>query len=223
MHGGHTDVPTRRPGEDPRSNLPLSPMSPGDGGVSLSLLVPLMGESSRRSSITGIGHSLAMCFPQRDAAPGEISAVEVGCRKVWGFSNIDFAPGKDGAVELDFRRASFPPGENGAEECDYIRPASLAGPSVCARTVTGSRLFGSPHRLVRSCLCSAVLSLRWIDGRVISKGSTDIPQSHHLEMIVGRSTPDIYSSVWTVSVGIYLLKIQFCKDSDNLLLLLQNL
>ena len=93
MHGGHTDVPTRRPGDEPRRNLPPSPMSPGDGGVSLSLLVPRMGKSSRRSSITGIGHSPAMCFPRRDATPGEISAVEVGCRTVWGFSNIDFAPG----------------------------------------------------------------------------------------------------------------------------------
>ena len=64
-----------------------------------------------------------MCFPRRDATPGEISAVEVGCRTVWGFSKIDFAPGACGAVELDFRRASFPPGENGAEEGDYIRPA----------------------------------------------------------------------------------------------------
>ena len=36
---------THRPGVDPRRNLPLSPMSPGDGGVSLSLLVPLMGKS----------------------------------------------------------------------------------------------------------------------------------------------------------------------------------
>ena len=200
MHGGHTDVPTRRPGDDPWTNLPLSPMSPGDGGVSLSLLLPLMGRSSRRSSITGIGHSLAMCFPRRDATPGEIIAVEVGCRTVWGFSNIDFAPGEYGAVELDVRQASFLPGQNGAEECDYIRPAPLAGPSVCDRTVTWSHLFGSPHRLVRSCLCSAVLSLWWIDGRVISKESTDIPQSHHLETIVGRSMPDICSSVWTVSV-----------------------
>ena len=69
-----------------------------------------------------------MCFPRRDATPGEISTVEV----VWGFSNIDFATGEYGVVELDFRRARFPPGENGAEEYDYIRPAPLAGPSVCA-------------------------------------------------------------------------------------------
>ena len=62
-----------------------------------------MGKSSRQSSITGIGHSLAMCFPRRDATPGESSAAEVGRRTVWGFSNIDFAPGEYGAVELDFR------------------------------------------------------------------------------------------------------------------------
>ena len=102
MHGGHTDAPTRRPGDNPRRNLPLSPMSPGDG-VSFSLLVPLMRKSSRQSSITGIGHSLAMCFPRRDATPGEINAVEVGRRTVWSFSNIDFAPGEYEAVELDFR------------------------------------------------------------------------------------------------------------------------
>ena len=30
MHGGHTYVPTGRPGDDPRRNLPPSPMSPGD-------------------------------------------------------------------------------------------------------------------------------------------------------------------------------------------------
>ena len=55
--------------------------------------------------------------------------------------------GECGAVELDFRRASFLPDESGTEECDYIRPARFAGSSVCARMVTGSLLFGSPHRL----------------------------------------------------------------------------
>ena len=56
-----------------------------------------------------------MCFPRRDATPGEISTVEVGCRTLWGFSNFDFALGECDTVELDFRRASFPPGENGVE------------------------------------------------------------------------------------------------------------
>ena len=46
MNGGHKDVHTGRPGDDPRINLRPSPMSPGDGGMLLSLLVPLMGKSS---------------------------------------------------------------------------------------------------------------------------------------------------------------------------------
>ena len=49
--------------------------------------------------------------------------MELRCITAWGFSHIDSASGECGAVELDFRRASFPPGENAAEECDYIRPA----------------------------------------------------------------------------------------------------
>ena len=73
-----------------------------------------------------------MCFPRSDATPNKISAVEVGRRTVWVFSNIDFAPDEYRVVELDFRRARFPQSENGAEEYDYIRPAPLAGPSVCA-------------------------------------------------------------------------------------------
>ena len=46
-----------------------------------------------------------------------------------GFSQVDSAQSKCGAVELNFRRANFPPGEIGAEQCDYIRPAPLAGSS----------------------------------------------------------------------------------------------
>ena len=63
---------------------------------------------------------------------------------------------------------------------------------------------------LRSCLCSAVLSLRWIRG-LASKESTYIPQSHHLETVVGRSMPDICSSVRTVEVGIYLLPLSFAR------------
>ena len=76
--------------------------------------------------------------------------------------------------------------------------APLASSSVRARSVTGSLFFGSSHRLVRSCLCSAVLSLRWIE-------SADVPQCRHLQTAVGRSMPDICSSNWTVRVEIYLL------------------
>ena len=99
MHEGYTDAPTRRAGDDPQRKFPLPPLSPGDGG--------LMGKSSRQSSITGIGHSLAMCFPRRDATPGEIGKVEDGRRTVWGFSNIDFATGEYGTVELVFAGQNF--------------------------------------------------------------------------------------------------------------------
>ena len=109
-----------------------------------------------------VGFRPGVIFPRTSSNPGEIGAVELGYRTVISFSQIDSAPGKRGAVELDFRRASFPLGESDVEDCDYIRPAWLAGSSVCARMVTGSLLFGSPHRLVWSCLCSAVLSLQWI-------------------------------------------------------------
>ena len=46
VHVGQTEVLTGSPGDDPRMNLPPSLMSPGDGGVLLSLSIPLMGKSS---------------------------------------------------------------------------------------------------------------------------------------------------------------------------------
>ena len=57
---GQTDVPTGRQGDVPRRSLPPSPMSLGDGEMSLSLLVALMGKSSRRSGLTEMGHSPGM-------------------------------------------------------------------------------------------------------------------------------------------------------------------
>ena len=107
---------------------------------------------------------------------------------VWGFPQIDSAAVGCGAVELDdltFRRTSFPPDEFSAgRECDYIWLAPLASSSVCVRMVTGSLLFGSSHRLARSCLCSAVISLHWME-------SADVPQCRHLQTAVGCSMPDI--------------------------------
>ena len=83
-----------------------------------------------------------------------IGAVKIDCRTVWGFPQIDSAVVSSGAVELDdmnFRRASFPPDKFSAGlEGDYIWLAPLASSSVCTRTVTGSLLAGSPHRLVWS-------------------------------------------------------------------------
>ena len=58
---------------------------------------------------------------------GEKRAGELGCRSVLGFSQVDSAQSKCGAVDLDLSRANCSPGEIGAEECDYIMSAPLAG------------------------------------------------------------------------------------------------
>ena len=151
--------------------------------------------------VSNVLATMSTGFPRRDGIPDVIGAVKLDCGTVWGFPQIDSAAVDCGAVELDdlnFRRTSFPPDEFSAgREGDYIWLAPLAGSSVRARSVTGSLLVGSFHRLVRSCLCSAVLSLRWIE-------SADVPPCRHLQTPVGRSTPDICSSIRTVSVEIYL-------------------
>ena len=67
-------------------------------------------------------------FRQMDDILHVLSAVKLDCSTVWGFTQIDSA--------TVFRRTSFP----------------------CARTVTGSLLFGSSHRLVRSCLALRYIS-----------------------------------------------------------------
>ena len=100
VHVGQTDVPTGSPGDDPRRNLPPSLMSPGDGGMLLSLSVPLMGKSSRRSGITGKGHfpgmalTIAMCFPQTDATPGDRCAIDLDVTTVTDFPRTDATPGE---------------------------------------------------------------------------------------------------------------------------------
>ena len=66
-------------------------------------------------------------------------------------------------VDSNFPRASFSPGELCAERQDYIRRALLTGSPVCTRTVTGSLLFGSPHRLVRGSSCSTLFIPQWTD------------------------------------------------------------
>ena len=69
---------------------------------------------------------------------------------VWGFPHFESAVG---AVELDdlnyaeFRRTSFPPGElSVGRDGDYILLDLCTGLSVCARSVTGSLLFGYPRK-----------------------------------------------------------------------------
>ena len=86
--------------------------------------------------------------------------------------------------------------------------------------MTGSLLFGSPNRLVRSCLYSVVFSLRWTDDLVISRESTGIPQNHHCGTVVSRITPDICISVWTVSVEIYLVPLNAELNYATIVLLL---
>ena len=89
--------------------------------------------------------------------------------------------------------------------CIWLAP--LASSSVCAQTVTGSLLAGSPHRLVRFRLYSVVLSLRWIDVLDISRESP-IPQKFHLGTTDRRITPDICSPGWSARVEIYLLLLR---------------
>ena len=89
-----------------------------------------------------------------------------------------------------------------------------------AQMVTGSLPFGSPHRLVRSCLYSVVLSLRWTDDLDISRESTGISQNHHLGTVVSRIMPDICISVWTVIVEIYLVPLNAKLNYATIVLLL---
>ena len=64
--------------------------------------------------------------------------------------------------------------------------------------MTGSLLFGSPHRLVRTSFRSAVLFLRRIDGLNVFRKSTDVLQKRLLATLV---TPDILISAWIVFIS----------------------
>ena len=136
---------------------------------------------------------------QMKGIPDVIGAVKIDCRTVWGFPQIDSAV-VDCVLNLNFRRTSFPPDEFSAgREGDYIWLALLASSSVRTRSVTGSLRLGSSHRLVCSCLCSTVLSLRWIE-------SADVPQCRHFRMAVSRSMPDICASSRALNVERYSLR-----------------
>ena len=84
-------------------------------------------------------------------SPGESSMTDLG------FPRPSCTPVEMCAVDLNFPRARFPPGERCAEGLNYIRRASWTGSPVCTWTVTGSLLFGSPHRRVQGSSCSALL------------------------------------------------------------------
>ena len=130
-----------------------------------------MSDDSRRRDCAGNGH-----FPGLD------SMTELG------YPRVSYTLGEMGAAELDFPRASFPPGESCAEELDYIRLASLAGSPVCTWIVTGSLLFGSPHRRVRGCSRSTLLCLLRFDGlddvTVSGRSSIVHQQGIHAHLLV---------------------------------------
>ena len=135
------------------SKAPVSfprPQSPPCGVRMLpSASVTLVCGGLRRHGCSGNGHS-----------PGE------KCTTDLGLPRASHTPGEKCVAELDFHRASLTPGESCTEELGYIRPALLAGSSVYAWTVTGSLLFGSPHRRVRGCFRSTLLCHLLFDGLV---------------------------------------------------------
>ena len=66
-------------------------------------------------------------IPRTSSNPGEKSAGKPGYGSVFGFSQVDSAQNRCGAVELGLRQVNCPPGEISTKECDYIMPALLAG------------------------------------------------------------------------------------------------
>ena len=73
---------------------------------------------------------------------------------------------------------------------------------MCALTVTGSLLFGSPHRRVRGRFHSTLLCVLRFDGLDVVRWSTDIQYGFHALLLVtirSRLTPDIITSVLIVS------------------------
>ena len=147
-----------------------------------SISVALMSDNSRKRGSAGNSHS-----------PG------VDSMTVMGFPRMSSTPDEMCAVELDFPRASFPPGKSCAEERVYIRQAWLDGSPVCAWTVAGSLLIGSPHRRVWGCFHSTLLFLLRFDGLDVVRWSINVQHAHLLVTIVSRFTPDISTSVWIVS------------------------
>ena len=91
-------------------------------------------------------------FPRVSCSPVEMCAVDSN------FPRVSCSPVEMCAVDLNCPRSSFPP-----EQLDYIKWASRTGLPVCTWTVTGSLLFGSPHKLVRGSACSTLFLHRWTD------------------------------------------------------------
>ena len=139
LDAGQSGAPADIMGDDPQLKFPQSLCLPGGMRLLSSTSVTLMSDGS-----------------QRCCSPGYGSSPDVDTVTVVGFPRTSSTPGEMCAVELDFPRASVLPGD--------IKPTWLAGSPVCAWTVTGSLLFRSPHRRVRGCFHSTLLSLLRFDG-----------------------------------------------------------
>ena len=138
---------------------------------------------------------------------------------LWGFPQIDSAAVDcdTGAVELDdliFCRTSFPLDKLSAgRDGDYIWLTLLAGLSVRTRSVTGSLPFGSPHRLGRSCLWLAALSLSSLDREcgcsAVSSSISAVSRnaSHEVEMYF---LPPCFRLILTISYYFY----RFFRERD---------
>ena len=152
VHVGQTDIAMGSLGDDPRKNLPPSPMSPGDGGVSLSL------NDTRRSvvvGITGKGHSpgmvltTAMCFPRTDATPGDRCTIDLYMMIATDFPQTDATPGERYVIGLDttpvpsFPRTGATPGEMCTLEVGFMPgvnvPRTSSNPGEISAVELGCR------------------------------------------------------------------------------------
>ena len=124
-------------------------------------------------------------FPPDELSAGRDGIYTTDCNTVWGFPHMDSAAADCGAVDLIFHRTSFPPDELSAgPDEDYIGLIVWTGPSLRTRPVTGSLLFGHPHRLIYSRLCSTILSTYCFE-------RVNLTQYRHCRTTVVRITVDI--------------------------------
>ena len=180
-------------------------MTPGEWYTSG--MLTLLSHDLRRMNGAMYDSRTEWGFPQVDSAAADSGAVElddlifhrlslppeeVSARRYGNYGSlkidsaaVDYGTGAVGLHNLIFRRTNLPPdeffaGRNG----DYIWRDLWTGPSVCNRPVTGSHGIGSSQRLGRRSLWLAALPFRWI-------GSVEVPQCHHLALLVSRASHDV--------------------------------
>ena len=74
-----------------------------------------MGQSSRRSGITEMGHSpgmvraTSMCFSRSDTTPGEKYVFGLDSRTVPNFPRLDATPGEWCAIDMDMTMTTDSP------------------------------------------------------------------------------------------------------------------